>query len=875
MNTKFKLTVLLLLISLKGFTISTPVIRWPTNNITYNGFSIYLDLDTVATATGYQFCLDTTATLNSAWRVFTTTNNKYIQSPDLWIGKSYWWKARAFKPGDTSAWTSVTQFTIGPPLPISAMQPQSGKSGTISSFEVLVYDKTENIVVQYELDTVATMNSPLHRFGSRHCVNGETWTAKYQDSVVFDFGRKIYWRARACGPYGDTTAWSPIANYTIIGTTPNHGGDQDISPKYILYLYDFNLAGTELQLDTSLAFNSSRLIQHSLSPGIKYDTLTDLLFGKSYYVRIRQTWAGKVSAWSNTGNYKVREYAYINTPNQYNQPNYSVNGYCAWQGMSGVLNQFGLYEDNAYTIPVVDTITKASSYTYHKMLRFGKKYYVRVRAMHAKDTCHWDYRSFIVTDGAPIYSGVLNNDTNVSVRPPLSFSKISYATKYVLEIDTGSVFPANHSSHYMYIDSFKYNGNNFYLDTLLLYNQKYTTRLRLFTTDDTSAYRYITFRTASAPVNHFPPNNFIGLGTSSGGLVTGIKGSTLLEWEIDTSLTFSSPYFQTSTNQHLPDKFSPEYVNVEFPDYFKFHTTYYWRTRCISAVDTSDWSAPFNFLTTQEVWAFSPADGAKGQPINPVLEWGIQGSSSYQDYQYMFSTDSNFTGAAIVTLHPDSLPRVKVNCNYSTTYYWKARVINPIDTSHWSPRFSFTTSVPPAVNTPLQLLPYHTSTNVNAPSVTFKWNQAKNAVTYEVQLSDNAGFTNILVNPTTSSTTWNFQDAKPLTRYYWRVRGISTYLVKSNWSETWWFETAQPTGVQEIDLNILATIYPNPAASAFTVKYPEAFDVELRNIEGQMVGAYSGKDVLPIPTLQLSNGIYFVTIRTNEATTTRKLVIHH
>ncbi len=74
----------------------------------------------------------------------------------------------------------------------------------------------------------------------------------------------------------------------------------------------------------------------------------------------------------------------------------------------------------------------------------------------------------------------------------------------------------------------------------------------------------------------------------------------------------------------------------------------------------------------------------------------------------------------------------------------------------------------------------------NITPVTFEWGAASSAVTYQIQVSKDSGFTQRVIDETTSAPTFT-ADTLLDRRYFWRVRGVNAYNVKGPWSAAIYF----------------------------------------------------------------------------------------
>ena len=83
--------------------------------------------------------------------------------------------------------------------------------------------------------------------------------------------------------------------------------------------------------------------------------------------------------------------------------------------------------------------------------------------------------------------------------------------------------------------------------------------------------------------------------------------------------------------------------------------------------------------------------------------------------------------------------------------------------------------------------------NLNYTHVLFEWMQIEGADSYEIQISDDTNFTNILTSVTSESLIYIEKNVIDWSsQYYWRVRGINSQSnFNSDWSETFSFSTTQ------------------------------------------------------------------------------------
>lgn len=860
------LFILTLALSLSVSAMNTPTLNTPANNAVLNGFDVFIYVNSVTGATGYQIQFDTLATFNSPFLKNDTLSVYYEYSPDLKVGKTYYWRARCYKAGDTSAWSLSRTFSTTGIMSLNT--PPSNTSGPIKNLIAMSMGISVNNRYIFEADTNAAFSSPLRVLK----VSSDYF---FQDSTLFSFSRNIYWRCRAYNKYGDTTGWSPTWKYTTLSQAPIDGSTNlmNIDPRYLVSWTNAGIASVELQCDSLSSFNTPGIIQRMIPSGKNLDTLKDLKFGQTYFYRIRHVYGNYTSAWSVVRTVRVYANGNINSP--YAGQSMGINGAAvSWRLLNGTLGHLQVFTDTVNSTLLFDTLATQFA-TISKLLDLNRNYYFRVRYEHAKDTSPWLNSYFKTNTGQVNLGQPYSNAVNQPVRLRFNFRKQPWAINHVMEIDTGTTFGPNRSVYFIHTDSFKYDGSYYhYIDTSLAYGAKYVWRVyAIKAPGDTAQPTTSTFTTMAKPVNYYPPNNFIGIGTSTNGLVTGITGSTYIQWELDSSALFNSPHKMEGTDPHVPDDFTPQYIGLNFPSDFRFQTTYYWRARCLNSVDTSDWSLPFNFLTTQRVWLDSPVNNSINLLPNQKLKWGVQGSSSEQRYQYQLATDSSFLTAPVITLPAGSSSQTNISCNYATKYYWRARACHSKDTSTWSLIYNFTVMNPPAIGVPPLIAPANGASNLLPSNITLSWGTAANAQSYDVEVASDASFSTVLASGNTPGNGIYFTGAQYKTRYYWHVRGKYNNLV-GNWSTARWFETAPPTGINEAILENMFNLFPNPASKSVNINSSLEMEVEIMDLSGQVV--YKSENTgrsFEIETSSWKTGVYLVRAKTATGISVQKLVL--
>jgi hypothetical protein len=829
------LTIIVLKLSKMVMAINPPTLSSPINGETSSTLTGFLSLNNVSDATGYQYQYDTSSNFSSPLNTIDTSIYSVFWTEPLYKGKTYYWRARAYMPGDTSIWSSTASFKA--PVNMGGLNaPANNGIGEIQYFICNYMSSLGNPKITYlfEADTSSSFNTPNKIFKSQA-------GTQFADTGLFKFGRTVYWRATATNSLGDTLNWSETRKFTFYSQAPAPlTGSTNHDPETFIAWPDTKLAGVLLEADTVASFSSSALFQKNVPSGVKVDTLKNLYFGKKYFCRIRAKYGSSISALSTVKTLTVNDIIPSSLKPYTGSTNNSLLPTFEWKGMRGVNTQFQLFSDSLYQNVLKDTILKSAphtnTYQSWQALDFSQKYYFRVRYMHVLDTTKWANSWFSTEDGVMYLSSPANNLLNADVRLRFEFFKKTWATGYILQIDTGTQFGQSLSPLAIVETSFLNSGSFVsYKDTTLRYGQNYVGRVIAIKGLDTAkAFLAKRFTTAAKPEPYFPSNNFIGIGTSTNGLVTGIKGSNLIQWELDTSELFQSSEYQTGINNHVPNSFNPNYISLTFPNNRLFHSTYFWRARCINTLDTSDWSSVYNFVTTTEARTENPLDKALNVSVNPILEWNIQGSVNQLRFQYQIRKDSLFDNIGIVTIPAGESPIDTIDCDYATKYYWRGRAFHSRDTSRWSQITTFTTIPAPVLTAPSLISPANGQLNVPIPKVDLFWTAVKSATSYDVQTSTDESFSQILAQGNNPANSGFFSGINPKTKYYWRVRAKAAQ-INGPWSAISWFQTAPPIGINTINNQLAAQVYPNPANEKVIISTLTPSITDIYDMKGSLV----------------------------------------
>lgn len=215
---------------------------------------------------------------------------------------------------------------------------------------------------------------------------------------------------------------------------------------------------------------------------------------------------------------------------------------------------------------------------------------------------------------------------------------------------------------------------------------------------------------------------------------------------------------------------------------------------------------------------------------------------------------------------------IKQTLEKGLKYYWRVAANTPDSKRKWSEVWSFSTREDQTA--PVLLSPQNEATGVPIP-VTFIWSKSKGTESYNLQISADSTFENLIINKAiTNDTTFVYDNLEENTQYYWIVYSIGYDENKlSNDKQS--FTTGTHTAVfDHLDPDDgIISLYPNPVANELNMKINfNANDVRIilfssngKEIAGLFNGNLTEGSVLKFDNKinHLSSGVYFIGILAN------------
>ena len=406
-------------------------------------------------------------------------------------------------------------------------------------------------------------------------------------------------------------------------------------------------------------------------------------------------------------------------------------------------------------------------------------YYYRVRADKSSVTGQGgnsNTTSTTTAPAAPTLSSPTNNATGSSLSPTLSWSAVSGADKYRLEVNQASDF----------------SGTVIYDQDTVSLNSKQIGSL----SDSTKYYWRVSAKNSSG--NWGDVSSIFNFTTEQSSLTSPSNGA----FSVSLTPTLSWPATTGANKYRLEVNTTSDFTGTVKLDTTTastsktmdgvsliYNTTYYWRvTASSNSLSKTNSSSTYSFTTKLAATTLtSPSDNVTGVSLSPTLNWSsVTGANKYR---LEVNTASDFSGTVIYNQDTVSLASKQIGgLSDNTTYYWRVTAKNSGGNSgDVSSIFNFTTTQQSAGTSPV-----NGSTN-NSINPEFIWPVGPTGTNkYRLEVNTNNTFTGTTILDTTTTATSKILGGTSLeynTLYYWRVTASSNALSKTNTSAVYSFTT--------------------------------------------------------------------------------------
>ena len=354
---------------------------------------------------------------------------------------------------------------------------------------------------------------------------------------------------------------------------------------------------------------------------------------------------------------------------------------------------------------------------------------------------------------------------------------------------------------------------------------------------------------------------------------------------------FNNPTPQPADYENAENIYNIEGSRESFPSSSNLSAPYYFS---VTSLDRNyNESSPSNIVQIT-----SPSIPVLADPFNndinikDTIELKWMYADGATSYQLEVSTDSTFDGSLLFNSKSltDTVQLI-AGMQGQTKYYWRVKSFNIAGESDYSSINNFTTGFPVM---PALLDPPHTTLDVST-SPTLTWAKTPTAESYRFQYTLNSLTFNdqtvLLDSSGITDTSISLTDLDSYTIYFWRVSAQNEY-GSSLWPTAFGFRTEKVVGVE--DKNEIPTSYnlyqnyPNPFNPNTEIKFalPHSSNVQLKIFDilgrevaelvnenysaGSYTVSWNGKNNSGV---QMPSGIYIYTIRANEFSSSKKMML--
>jgi hypothetical protein len=605
-----------------------------------------------------------------------------------------------------------------------------------------------------------------------------------------------FWRVNAKNADG-TSAWSTPFSFTtiiaasgvpVLSAPANNATGVAVNPT-LTWSAVTGAITYRIQVSTASDFSTGIVVDDStLTAASK--AISSLTNNTLYYWRVNAKNAGGASAWSTAFSFTTIVVApgvpMLSVPAN-NATGVAVSQALSWVAVTGAATyriQVSTASDFSTGIVADDSTLTVASKAMNSLTN-NTVYYWRVNAKNAGGTSAWSaafsFTTIVAVSGVPVNTNPTNNATGVAVNPTLTWSAVTGAITYRVQVSTANDFSAG-----IIVDDSSLTTASKALSSLTN-STVYFWHVNAKNAGGTSAWSTASsFTTIVAapgvPVLSAPANNATGIAVSPTVTWNAVTGAATYRVQVSTASDFSIGIVVDDSTLTTASKAVGTLSNG---------TKYYWRVNAKNAGGTSAWAGVYNFTTIVAAPSApalsSPANNATDVAVNPTLTWGAAAGAA--TYRVQVSTASDFSSGILVddsTLTTGS--KAVGPLSNGTKYYWRVNAKNAGGTSGWSGTWVFTTIIA-APSAPTLASPVNNATNVSI-TPTLVWNTLSDATTYQVQVSTVSNFASTVFNMSGLTATSQAVSTALLnsTLYYWRANATNPGGT-SAWSGTWSFNT--------------------------------------------------------------------------------------
>jgi subtilisin family serine protease len=690
-----------------------------------------------------------------------------------------------------------------------------------------------------EVDDNPDFNSPIL---TKPSLTSTTLTT----TALLDLEKQYYWRVRGSFDSG-TGAWSDISSFITDDNEWNPvllqpaNGSTDVSLQVLFKWSAVDNSGSNLQISEDIAFDELVKDIHVSST----EKTISLSPNKNFYWRVRSV---AVGVWSDTFSFSTADIIVLQSPEEgyitdINEINFT------WIESNSDEYILQIADNNSFHDPSYNEAVIGASHNIQ--LAEGKKYFWRVRQTNANDL--WsESRSFTIQHAAPALISPEDLAKNIATQTTLEWEDTG-AANYLFEVSTDVNF-----EDVLYSEKVSENTADVELSAATSYFWHVKEVRDLAAWSDSRAF------TTASGVELIMPDD------ESTSVATPVK----FEWKA----------FEDADSYKLVVSKDEKFANIVLSKALmetsyiaptlEPSSIYYWKVSASAGTQNIS-SSTFMFMTTVgSINLLQPQNKASGQSFSLQFKWSKSNTNSYL---IQVSTDSVFTALHTSKIVSDTTIAV-AGLIPDTKYFWRVKAW--ISGSAWTSVYNFQTLKPQlTLKAPAN---HEESVSLNSE---LKWSKVTDAYDYTVKVSDKVDFSHVIFEKNVNAVSTVVDDLNAATEFFWKVG--ANFDDVTFWSEPFSFKTVILTLAEHGPDTEPFTIFPNPSTGSvafrFFVSKPSNTSIDIINavgtiihqidfglVEGNKTGYWDGKTH---DQSEVSNGLYFVILRTESRATALKLTV--
>ncbi|MBI5955254.1 MAG: S8 family serine peptidase [Chloroflexi bacterium] len=751
--------------------------------------SVTLDWEEAPGVAGYEYCLDTSndqGCEGDNW--ISTGTDTQVDLTGLLGGTTYYWQARSLNDSGTRYADDPYPFDeviegwwVFETIPFPTLISPADKSSVATITPSLVVKPVDGAAqYQYQVSTDYNFTAPLVDATSTN----STYTLTALQALPYGV---YYWRAKSIDGGGAPSDWSTVNQFGVtFQLLPAHNSYSTVVKPTFTWKAVASAKQYQLEVSRTLDFNVKE-IEQTLNAGVvKYVAPANMDYAVHYW-RMRAcvgTGVPPACTWSNwTLGMKFTLTPPLSAAPALLSPATksivsNVGMVLTWKKVNGD-DRYEVQVDNVATFlsPEVSYITPtgATSYTVTAPLTDGL-YYWRVRTSnYLRVPGKWSaVRSFTLDNVPPALAPALSlplDATTFTGTPTFSWKAVAGATLYQFQCDEDINFlsPISHSPN---LKTLSYKPPMVLPVGTIIY-------WRVVAKD--IAGNAGPWSDARVVIINAPTPAATTLTAPANALSTNVT-TPVFTWNpvayaggYELQLANASTFAALTIKQTYSDVV-PTYTATDLDD-----GTYYWRVRAKHYSNPAvfgAWSAARYFkvdtVAPDAPTLNLPADTA-AVSVTPTFSW-VKSTTGATKYQFQYATNVGFTSGVYTSAVLTALSILPKPAMTAGTYYWRVKAWDAANNeSAWSAVRTLTILTAPTLSLPKNGL----ISNDTTPD--FSWNAVTAANTYEIQISTNNTFTDVVRTSTSAARTYT-PAALPHGVYYWRVRGRNIYDIPGVWS---------------------------------------------------------------------------------------------